>query len=111
MGDERLSRRALFGRLRARAASAAMETAADTLDAVVPEPTPRLVLHRDRCFTFRGPECGACIGFCPEDAEGALRLRACKPVIDYDLCSGCGACVAGCPTIPRALEIVMPRRE
>jgi len=107
MGEERISRRALFARFRARAAGLALDTASETLGVLALEPAPRLLLHRDRCFTFRGPECGACVGHCPEDLAGALTLRACKPVIDPDLCNGCGACVGACPTIPRSLEIVM----
>lgn len=57
-----------------------------------------------RCLPFRGPECGACAGWCPEGAP-ALTLRLGKPRIDPAICVGCGLCIPACPTRPGAIDI------
>ena len=71
-----------------------------------PEPVPlySIRVSQARCIVFRGPECGACAGLCP-DGEQALALRRGRPVFVAESCSGCGHCVVACPTIPAALEI------
>lgn len=56
------------------------------------------------CLPFRGPECGACAGYCPTE-QPALRIRLNKPVIDAALCVGCGLCLPHCPSHPRALSL------
>ena len=60
---------------------------------------------KDRCIAFMGPECGACIGVCPEATPG-IALQAWKPVVDAQACVGCGKCIHVCPTSPPALEMV-----
>lgn len=62
-------------------------------------------VRRDRCFTFLGPECGACVGVCPDGAEG-ISLAGTHPVVDPELCVGCGKCIHVCPTMPKAIEMV-----
>ncbi len=74
-------------------------------------PVDRLVrlgkvrIVRDRCFTYMGPECGACAGVCPEGVE-AIRMVGTHPQVDEDACIGCGLCIEACPTIPAAIEMV-----
>lgn len=58
----------------------------------------------DRCIVFRGPECGACVGLCPDEVQ-ALALRRARPYFAVESCSGCGRCVEACPIIPSALEV------
>jgi ferredoxin-type protein NapG len=62
-------------------------------------------IRTDRCFVFRGPECGACAGLCPGDLR-ALTLAVGRPRVDLDLCVGCGLCIAACPTMPPAIELI-----
>jgi ferredoxin len=82
--DTQLGRRALLRRL---------------VDGPAPQ---RLVIDKARCIAFSGPECGACAGLCPEDVD-ALRLRADKPILDADACTGCGACIEACVVMPSAI--------
>ncbi len=58
----------------------------------------------EQCTPYRGPECGACVGWCPEGVD-ALHLRRGRPEIDPEACVGCGLCIAACPTKPVALEL------
>lgn len=64
----------------------------------------RVRIAEDRCFTFQGPECGACARLCPGGLS-ALRMRGTRPSID-DSCVGCGICIEACPTTPAAIEIL-----
>ena len=73
-----------------------------------PPPPPRVEVDPARCIAFRGPECGACGGWCPEAAPSALRLRLGRPVIDPDACAGCGLCIPACPMTPSALSFATP---
>lgn len=68
---------------------------------------PRYVVRviRDRCVTFRGPECGACADLCPDGAK-AIAMRRTRPHFTVESCSGCGLCVEACPVIPSALEVL-----
>lgn len=62
----------------------------------------RVRIDPARCLPFMGPECGACAGLCPSEAQ-ALRLRAGRPEVDADACTGCGLCIEACPTSPKAI--------
>ncbi|MBT4835947.1 MAG: 4Fe-4S binding protein [Methylococcales bacterium] len=60
-------------------------------------------INQQECLPFSGPECGACIASCK--IPNALLLKDNKPVIDPELCVGCGLCREFCITEPRAIEI------
>lgn len=59
-------------------------------------------IQPDRCFVFKGPECGACVPACPVKA---LRLELTRPVIDAETCNGCGLCREACPVHGSAIVI------
>ena len=61
---------------------------------------PCKALVSDVCLARRGTECRVCGDFC---AVRAIRFAPRQggtaiPSIDKDACTGCGACVAPCPT-------------
>ena len=69
-------------------------------------------LNFDYCVVkTKGESCGACAEVCPTHA---LSMEAypdpgipflTRPVFDPRYCVGCGACLAACPAIPKALAI------
>jgi len=63
-------------------------------------------IDKSRCFTFMGPECGACNVCPPTMPEGAaLTFSLGKPQIDTELCTGCGLCRDACPVYGKAITI------
>ena len=100
---EALSRREWFRRL----GPAFVEAVARSTGAVSRERVEAVVaFDANRCITTRGPECGACAGLCPPEAQGALTLVREQPRLDPRVCNGCGRCVVACPTSPPALQLV-----
>ena len=57
------------------------------------------------CLAHTGTFCTVCSERCP--VEGAIELRAGKPRIREDVCSGCGVCASVCPAPVNAI-VVMP---
>jgi len=71
-----------------------------------PAPSPKLArasIVTNTCLPYSGPECGACIDHCP--VPGALTLEMCKPLINMDICTGCGLCRESCITEPKSIDI------
>ena len=60
-------------------------------------------ISTEKCLPYKGPECGACAGFCP--IPGALSFHLDRPRIDPDRCSGCGLCHGACIAMPKAIDI------
>ena len=64
------------------------------------QPWPYKAAAGEACLARQQVECRSCGDFCP---EGALRFPAraggpALPVLLEDRCTGCGACLAPCPT-------------
>ncbi|QDW67187.1 ferredoxin-type protein NapF [Luteimonas granuli] len=64
----------------------------------------------EACLTARGIVCSSCRDACGEAAIRFPPTRAVPvPRIDADRCTGCGACVAGCPSA--AISLAHAPRE
>ena len=61
------------------------------------------IIDESLCLPFSGPECGACIYACK--IEGVLQLVQEKPVINQQLCVGCGLCREACVVEDKAIQI------
>lgn len=56
------------------------------------------------CKAHAGEACDVCVTECP--VEGAMVLSQGIPVIDADLCTGCGVCQMVCPVTPNAIALI-----
>jgi ferredoxin-type protein NapG len=68
-----------------------------------PPKIANIAIDESTCLPFQGPECGACVSACP--IPGAMRLDMEKPVIEPQLCVGCGQCRVACITEPKSINI------
>lgn len=57
------------------------------------------------CLAHTGSFCTTCSERCP--VPGAIEVKAGKPTIDPDICTGCGTCAWVCPA-PTNAVVVMP---
>ena len=56
------------------------------------------------CLAFRGTVCTVCVERCP--VENAITLEAGRPVVDADICTGCGVCQYVCPAPGNAILLL-----
>ena len=61
------------------------------------------VIDSALCLAFNGTPCTACVEHCP--VENALTLEAGHPVIDSDICTGCGVCLYVCPGPENTIQL------
>lgn len=61
-------------------------------------------VQESRCLAFNGSLCMICFDACPLK-RSALRLHRARPVINEDVCTGCGQCEFLCPTPKKAILI------
>jgi MauM/NapG family ferredoxin protein len=53
------------------------------------------VIDSATCLAYQGEACSECLDHCP--VEHAITLEAGRPIIDSDICTGCGVCLYVCP--------------
>jgi ferredoxin-type protein NapG len=84
---------------------ACVDAGVDILDGLLPMKMGNALIHRSACRSKIGQECSLCLDVCP--IEGAIKHDWRKiPVVDQDLCTGCGMCVHSCPVEPIAISII-----
>lgn len=105
----------LFGRLKTAVASVQSEVAA--VASATPAPTPeaetataQLAHIGERCLALQQVVCRTCGELCD---TGAIRFvmqagRVAQPEVQTERCTGCGDCIADCPTQALALVPVLP---
>ena len=61
--------------------------------------------HAERCLTFAGTPCRVCADTCPVGERALTIDEAGHPVLRYEGCVGCGACVRACISTPGSLTL------
>ena len=61
------------------------------------------------CLSTNGRVCGVCHDACPLKGEAIILKPIAKPIVDQDICIGCGRCEERCPQFPAA--IIVERKE
>lgn len=68
------------------------------------DPWPIKAVVNDVCVNYSGTVCQMCANACNDDAiQFKLQVEGTIPVIDFESCTGCGACFKSCPK--RAIDI------
>jgi ferredoxin len=59
----------------------------------------------ERCVTFQGTPCRACVDICPVGDRALAIDETGHPSLKIEGCVGCGACVRGCITSPSSFTL------
>lgn len=65
--------------------------------------TAKVIEHT--CLTFKNVMCDYCIYSCP--TKGAISLQNGRPVVNEQLCTGCGQCVSSCISETKGIQITL----
>ena len=68
-------------------------------------PIAKAVLNLDTCLNNQGTICDTCAVMCPPHVK-AIKMINRKPLLDVDLCTGCGMCAYYCESEPGSITIV-----
>lgn len=92
------------------ACAVACPTGALTLEPDGPVGMGVAVVDTDRCLAHMGGVCRSCFNACPLRGEALFLEGALRPVINPDICTGCGLCEEHCVIDPTAI-VVRPTNE
>lgn len=62
-----------------------------------------VAINTESCLPYLGPECGACRDYCP--VPDAMQWESERPIINDELCTGCGLCREACVIEPKAIDV------
>ena len=85
----------------------ACPTGALRKDAVPFAPLGKAVVIPSNCMAYSQVMCDYCFQNCP--VEGALLRTEGKPMVNHQICTGCGYCVFACIHQPKAIFIATSR--
>lgn len=63
------------------------------------------VINQDRCLAWQGDECKVCYTSCPFYNRAITLAEHKKPVVNPDVCAGCGICEHVCIVNPAAITV------
>lgn len=97
-------RQLLFGALLGAKPATANPAAAEP-SPLAASPQPKIIAFAEHCLAFQNVVCRSCGERCEDDAiRFSPRLgAAAEPVLNTDLCTGCGDCLPVCPTAALSL--------
>lgn len=64
-----------------------------------------LEFHPERCITYQGTACRACVDSCPVGAAALIIDDTGHPAVRREGCVGCGVCVRACVTRPSSFTL------
>ena len=63
-------------------------------------------VNKAMCYSYAGRTCGACYRACPLAGE-AMKIGVFeKPLVQHDICVGCGLCEQACLHLPQAIRVI-----
>ncbi len=66
-------------------------------------------VNKSMCYSYHGRTCGACYQACPLSGE-AMKIGVFEtPIVQNDVCVGCGLCEQACLHLPQAISVI-PKR-
>jgi len=68
-------------------------------------------VNEGMCYSYNGRTCGACYRACPLAGQ-AIRIGLYEtPILNPELCVGCGLCEQSCLHLPQAIRVYPTERE
>lgn len=67
------------------------------------------VVDTNICYSYNGASCGVCVRACPFEGKALRAGFFERPIIDPDVCIGCGLCERACIRYPQAISITGAR--
>lgn len=67
-------------------------------------------VNESMCYSYNGRTCGACYRACPLAGE-AMKIGVFEtPIVQPEVCVGCGLCEQACLHLPQAIRVI-PREN